>query len=75
MGWEGQGEREGERNGGFFLIDINTMPHHTVILHALQNLSFSFTITFTVNNHKTIDEIHYIFYRVIEKDGRDLKPL
>jgi len=27
-------------------------------VHALHNLSFSFTITFTFNNHKTIVEIH-----------------
>ena len=32
-----------------------------VILHALHNLSFSFTIIFTLNNHKTIVEIHYNF--------------
>ena len=42
-----------------FFIDINSMPHYTVILHALHNLSFSFTITFTFNNHKTIVDIHY----------------
>ena len=35
------------------------MPHYTVTLHALHNLSFSFTITFTFNNHKTKVEIHY----------------
>ena len=29
-----------------FLIDINNMPHYTVTLHALHNLSFSFTITY-----------------------------
>ena len=40
-------------------IDINSMPHYRVILHALHNLSFSFTITFKFNNHKTIVEIHY----------------
>jgi len=40
-------------------IDINYMPHYRVILHALRNLSFSFTITFTFNNHKTVVEIHY----------------
>ena len=39
-------------------IDINSMPHYTVTLHALHKIRFSFTITFTVNNHKTIDEIH-----------------
>ena len=44
-----------------FLIDINSMPHYIVILHALHNLSFSFTITFTFNNHKTLVEIHYNF--------------
>jgi len=43
----------------FFFIDINIMPHYTVTLHALHNLSFSFIITFTFNNHKTIVEIHY----------------
>ena len=42
-----------------FYIDINNMPHYTVTLHALHNLSFSFTITFTFNNKKTIVEIHY----------------
>ena len=35
------------------------MPHYIVILHALHNLSFSFTINFTFYNHKTIVEIHY----------------
>ena len=44
-----------------FYIYINNMPHYIVILHALHNLSFSFTITFTFNNHKTIVEIHYSF--------------
>ena len=38
-------------------IDINSMPRYIVILHALPNLSFSFTITF--NNNRTIVEIHY----------------
>ena len=42
-------------------IDINSMPHYIVILHALHNLSFNFTITFTFNNPKTIVEIHYNF--------------
>ena len=37
------------------------MPHYIIILHALHNLSFSFTITFTFNKHKTIVEIHYNF--------------
>ena len=41
----------------FSFIDINSMPHYRVILHALHNLSFSFTITF--NNNKTTVEIHY----------------
>jgi hypothetical protein len=42
------------------------MPHYIVILHALHNyLSFSFTISFTVNNHKTINEIHCNFYNNI----------
>jgi len=27
-----------------FLIDINSMPHYGVILHALDYLSFGFTI-------------------------------
>jgi len=40
-------------------IDINSMPHYIAILHALHILSFSFTITFTFNNNKTIVEIHY----------------
>ena len=31
------------------------------LLHALYNLSFSFTITFTFNNHKIILEIHHNF--------------
>jgi len=35
------------------------MPNCIVILHALHYLSFSFTITFTFNNHKTIVEVHY----------------
>ena len=43
----------------FFLIDINSMPHYRVMLHALHNSSFSFTITFTFNNQETIVEIHY----------------
>ena len=42
-----------------FFIDINSMFHYIVILYALHNLSFSFTITFTFNIHKTIVEIHY----------------
>ena len=42
-----------------FIIDINSMPHYTAILHALHNLSFSFTITFTLNNNKTIVVTHY----------------
>ena len=41
-----------------FLL-ILTASHYRVILHALHNLSFSFTITFTFNNHKTIVQIHY----------------
>ena len=43
-----------------FFIDINSMPNYILILHASHNLSFSFTITFTFNNNKTIVEIHYI---------------
>jgi hypothetical protein len=51
----------------FTIIGINSMPHYIVILHVLRNLTFSFTITFTFNNNKTIVEIHYnvnnnIFY-------------
>ena len=42
-----------------FFIDINSMSHYTVILHASHNLSFSFTITFTFNDNKTIVEVHY----------------
>ena len=43
----------------FFFIGINSMPHYMVILHALHNyLSFSFTVSFRVNYHKTIDKIH-----------------
>ena len=45
--------------GGSILIDITSMPHHTVTLYALHNLSFSFTITFVFKSHKTIVEIHY----------------
>jgi len=41
------------------IIDVNSMPHYRVILHAVHNLSFSFTITFTFYNPKTIVEIHY----------------
>jgi len=48
-----------------FLIDINSTPHYIVILHALHNLSFSFTINFTFNNHKTIVELHYNFNKNI----------
>ena len=44
-----------------FFVDINNLPHYTVTLHALPDLSFSFTIPFTVNNHKIIVEIHYNF--------------
>jgi len=33
------------------------MPHYTVILHALLNLIFSFTIAF--NNNKIILEVIY----------------
>ena len=43
----------------YFFIDINSMPHYTVTLHSSHNLRFSFTITFTFNNHKTLVEIHY----------------
>ena len=43
----------------FFLIGINSVPHYIVILHALLNLSFSFTITVTFNNNKTVVEILY----------------
>jgi len=42
-----------------FLIGINSMPNYMVILHASHNLSFSFTITFTFNDNKTIVEIRY----------------
>jgi len=42
-----------------FFIDINSTPNYIVTLHALDNLSFCFTITFTFYNHKTIVEIHY----------------
>ena len=42
-----------------FYIYINSMSHYTVTLHALHNLSSSFTITFIFNNHKTVVEIHY----------------
>jgi hypothetical protein len=35
------------------------MPYYIVILHALRKLGFSFTITFTIKNKKTIVEIHY----------------
>ena len=35
------------------------MPNYMVILHASHNLSFSFTITFTFNDNKTIVEIRY----------------
>jgi hypothetical protein len=34
------------------------MPHYTVILHALLNLIFSFTIVF--NNNKIILDVIYI---------------
>ena len=30
----------------FFVILFNSMPHYMVILHALHNYNFSFTITF-----------------------------
>ena len=43
----------------FFFFDINNMPHYSVILHALHNLSFCFTMPFTFNNHKTIVAFHY----------------
>jgi len=43
----------------FFCIEINSMPHYRVIVLALHNLSFSFTITFTFNNHGTIVEVHH----------------
>ena len=43
-----------------FFIYINSMLHYIVILHASHNLSFSFTITFTFNNNKTIVEVHYV---------------
>jgi len=35
------------------------MPHYTVTLHALHNLTFSFTVPFTFNNNKSIVEVHY----------------
>jgi len=35
------------------------MPHYIVTLHALHNLSFSFTMTSKFNNNKVIVEIHY----------------
>jgi len=31
-----------------FLNDINSMPHYTVIMHALDYLNFSFTINFYI---------------------------
>jgi len=43
----------------FPCICINIMPHYIVILHALHNLSFSFTISFIFSNHRAIVEIHY----------------
>ena len=43
----------------YLFIDINSMPHYTVTLHASHKLSFSFTIIFTFNNNKTIVEVHY----------------
>jgi len=46
-------------NSSFFLIDINSVPHYRVIQSALHNLSFSFALTFTFNNHNSIVEIHY----------------
>ena len=42
-----------------FFVDINSMPHYRVILHALHNLSFIFPIPFTFNNYKTIVEFHH----------------
>jgi len=48
-----------KNNKRSFFIDINTMPHYIVILHTSHNLSFSFTVTFTFNNSKTIVEVHY----------------
>jgi len=35
----------------------NSMPHYVATLHALHNLSFSFTIT--LDKNKTIVDIHY----------------
>ena len=42
-------------------VRVNSMLHYTVTLHALHNLSFSCTITFTFNSHKTTVEILYNF--------------
>ena len=44
---------------------LTTCPHYIEILHALHNLSFSFKITFTFNNNKTIVEVHYNVYNNI----------
>ena len=44
-------------------IDINSMPHYMVMLHALHKyLSCSFTVSFAVNYHKSIDKIYENFY-------------
>jgi len=43
----------------WFFFYINIMPHYIIILHALHNLNFSFTITFTFQNHKILVEINY----------------
>ena len=49
-----------------FLIDINSMPHYIVILRALHNyLSFVLQYLLQLIITKTIDEIHYNFYKNI----------
>ena len=49
----------------FFGLDLGDLytPHY---VHALHNLSFSFIITFTFNDHKTIVEIHYKFNNIFD---------
>ena len=42
-------------------IDISSIRHYVVILHALHNLCLSFTITLTFNNYNTLVDSHCNF--------------
>ena len=62
-------------------VDTHNSPkdkREFIMLHAITcstSVHYRNIYTYVVNQHKHTDKMCFTIYRVIEKDGRDLKPL